>query len=235
MARLPSFMLGDFSNGDQRTMPQSIPPGTWTNGEIVVCDRGTIALLTKCQRPRWWCWWFVLANVDAQGGIYRRRSPLLAGRSSVIPMVTNCVPGLQPIRFGSLTASVKGFLGTDLDPANGDIMADFSSRGPNNTFDVLKPNVTAQALPLAAVADGGVGHQKALRNTITCKICIDVNPCSRCGALWLVHPDWTPHPIKSAIMMSAVDATVVKETDQHRPMRLIKALVAYVLTRQPSV
>ena len=50
------------------------------------------------------------------------------------------------------------------------------------------------------------------------------------GALMAGTSDWTPHQIKSAIMMSAVNATVVKKTDQHRPMRLIQALVVYAST-----
>ena len=54
------------------------------------------------------------------------------------------------------TVSISAY-GRYVDDDYGDIMADFSSRGPNTTFDVLKPDVSAPGLEiLAAVADGTI-------------------------------------------------------------------------------
>ncbi|MCO5194516.1 MAG: S8 family serine peptidase [Anaerolineae bacterium] len=213
----PIVYAGDFSNGDPNPEQclNPFPPGTWTNGEIVVCDRGTIARVDKGANVlAGGAGGFVLANVDAQG-------ESIAGDRHFLPAVHVGDTNGDQLRawlaanpVGSLTAEIEGFLGTDLDPANGDIMADFSSRGPNNTFDVLKPNVTAPGVTiLAAVADGGVGHPESPPEYDYLQGTSMSSPhAAGAGALMAeVHPDWTPHQIKSAIMMSAVNATVVKE------------------------
>jgi hypothetical protein len=46
----PIVYAADFDNGDPTPAQCFVefPPGTWTHGEIVVCDRGTIARITKC-------------------------------------------------------------------------------------------------------------------------------------------------------------------------------------------
>lgn len=88
-----------------------------------------------------------------------------------------------------------------------DIVAAFSSLGPNTTFDVLKPDITGPGVNiLAAVADDTIApsgdYELALYQGTS------MSSPHNAGAAALVmnlHPDWTPAEIKSAMMLTAED------------------------------
>jgi hypothetical protein len=109
------------------------------------------------------------------------------------------------------TAGVKGV-------GVGDVMTDFSSRGPGGNF--IKPDITAPGLQILAAqtpltespAEGPPGQYfQAIAGTSMS------SPHIAGSAILLkaLHPDWTPGQIKSALMTTATTA-VVKE-DGHTP------------------
>ncbi len=171
------------------------PAGTWTN-EIVVCDRGTNARVDKG------------ANVLAGGADgFVLANDILSGDSLVAD--PHYLPAIHityddGVILKAWLASGSGHTATitpttsDLTPANGDIMASFSSRGPNTTFDVLKPDVTAPGVAIFAASLNGQEY------TFMGGTSMSSPHNAGAGALLsAVHPEWTPSMIKSALMTTA--------------------------------
>ncbi len=199
----PIVYAGDF--GDAACLT-AFPPGTWTDGEIVVCDRGTIARVDKGANVlAGGAGGMVLANLPANGEgtnadpHYLPAVHLGATDSGVLKAWIDANP------VGSLTASITAGVYTQ-DPALGDIMADFSSRGPVGILpDLIKPDVTAPGVDIfAAYAD-------PIDFTFLAGTSMSSPHNAGAGALMMaLHPDWTPAEIQSAIMSTAVQE-VVKE------------------------
>ena len=100
------------------------------------------------------------------------------------------------------------------DDAFADIMADFSSRGPNTTFDVLKPDVGAPGVAiLAAVADGLIkGSDEAEFDLYQGTSMASPHDAGSAILLTAMHPEWTPAMIQSALMLTAFQ-DLVKEDE----------------------
>lgn len=187
------------------------------SGAIVVCDRGTVALVDKADNAR-------------QGGaggvvIVSQSGNALIAESYDIPgtMVDSNDGGLIEGWLGSsdnasLTASLSGSsLTTCGSGCSGiaDQLAAFSSRGPNNNVydNILKPDLAAPGVQiLAAVAD-------------PCYVAGASSPCpdgkqetfdfydgtsmatphdtGAAALLKQLHSVWTPTEIKSALMSTA--------------------------------
>jgi uncharacterized repeat protein (TIGR01451 family) len=186
----------------------AFPPGTFTN-QIVVCDRGgDIARLDKAQSVLdGGADGFVLANEAATGNQVLPDGYVLPG----VHITYNDGVTLKAW-LASGTGHMAAIAGTtvDLSPANGDVMADFSSRGPSvSRPDVLKPDVTAPGvLVWAANMNGPTPPEYMLLSGTSMS-----SPHSA-GAAALVraqHPTWTPPMVKSAIMLTAQPGNVVKE------------------------
>ena len=95
----------------------------------------------------------------------------------------------------------------------GDIMADFSSRGPNNTFDVLKPDVSAPGMEiLAAVADGTIAPSEEYELDLYQGTSMSSpHDAGAAALLYAEHPTWTPAMIKSALMLTAYDGLLKED------------------------
>ncbi len=116
--------------------------------------------------------------------------------------------------MASLSAGVKA-------PAQGDVMASFSSRGgPGQTLGVSKPDITAPGVQILAgaspqhltPAEGGValGPEGELFQAIAGTSMSSPHIAGSGALLKALHPNWTPGKIKSALMTTAT-LNVVKE------------------------
>ncbi|NCT68669.1 MAG: S8 family serine peptidase [Rhodanobacteraceae bacterium] len=83
----------------------------------------------------------------------------------------------------------------------GDVLADFSFRGPTPAplADLSKPDITAPGVDIYAATDPASGQYEFLSGTS-----MSGPHVAGSGALMkAVHPDWTPMEIRSALMMTA--------------------------------
>jgi len=207
----PVVYAGDFTNGDvdPEQCLTAFPGGTWSSGEIVVCDRGAIARVLKCQNVRdggaSGC---ILANVT--GG-----AATIVGDAHVIPAIHVLVADGDALRTwlaggaGHMATITGSALVTD--PAVGDIMAASSSRGPTG-INVIKPDVTnpGSAVYAAVNADSIPGFTGPPFGFLTGTSMSSPHTAGAAMLLISVHPTWTPMMVKSALMMTA-DTTVFKE------------------------
>jgi hypothetical protein len=102
-------------------------------------------------------------------------------------------------------------------PAQGDVMASFSSRGgPEQLLGVSKPDITAPGVQILAGhspkhVDVSGGPQGELFQAIAGTSMSSPHIAGAGALIKALHPDWTPGQIKSALMTTAKTAGVVKE------------------------
>ncbi|MCW8091200.1 S8 family serine peptidase [Alteromonas sp. ASW11-130] len=183
------------------------PAGTF-NGEIVVCDRGTIARTAKGQNVlAGGAGGFVLANLGQGEGTAADAHYLPAihiGDSAAAELRdwlsnnTNTVATITPAAF-------------NYDEENGDVMAGFSSRGPQLAFNVLKPDITAPGVSIMGAEADGQAAAAPEYQIISGTSMSSPHNAGAGALLAAAHPEWTPTEIKSAIMMTAVTDNTRKE------------------------
>jgi subtilisin family serine protease len=190
-------------------MAGSLDPAK-TAGNIVLCLRGGNARVDKSKVVR-----------DA-GGV----GMILYNPDNVMALVTDnhWVPSVH-INFtdgtavknyiaapGPSTASISA--GTKV-PAQGSVMADFSSRGPNTAaLDIIKPDVTAPGVNILA------GNTPTPFSSRPGQLFQSISGTSMSsphvagiGALLVqAHRDWTPGMIKSALMTTGRQDVVKEDT-----------------------
>ena len=204
---------GDANFDQPEQCLEPFPPGTFS-GEIVVCDRGTIARVDKARNVRdGGAAALILANVP--GGATSINDDV-----HVIPAIHIDSANGDTLRAwlasgtghsGTITGSGPAFS----DPNAADILAEFSSRGPYTNFDFLAPHVAAPGSAIfAAGADlqfehQGTGNDAPSVSTIWGIISgTSMASPHATGSATLVkqlHPDWTAAEVKSALMTTATD------------------------------
>lgn len=196
----PIVYAGDFGN-------PLCDAGIWApdtfDGEIVVCDRGELGRVAKS------------VNVaDAGGGGFVHVNDLPNGDS--LNADAFAVPGVH-LTFDQGVV-LKGWLdngasdhtgairGTErvIDPELGDLMAAFSSRGPNQVIDVIVPHVTAPGVDILAAV--GADSATVDEHGIISGTSMSSPHVAGAGALLMqARPDWTPAEIQSALMTTGRD------------------------------
>ena len=213
----PIVHARDFptSNGSQNdTDPAQcldpFPAGHF-NGEIVVCDRGAIARVEKGANVlAGGAGGFVLANTASSG-------ESVVADAHVLPGVHIGFTAAQVLSNWLLSetntmATITGF-SLSLDKANGDIMAGFSSRGPNTAIDVIKPDIAGPGVSIFAAEAQGQTTPPEYQFLSGTSMSSPHN--AGAGALMsAVRPKWSPFAIKSALMMTAKVHGVLKEDGQ---------------------
>ena len=226
-ADLPLVWAGDIGfpqcavgGPDAATNP--FLPGQFA-GDIVVCERGGGGRVQVCSfvadAGAEGC---VLINAAAQGNSIVADPHVLPAVHLTYDQGNELLAWLIGDRDGNRTGGDEGdaapavnpigqIAGTELDqdPTYADIMAGFSSRGPNSPLpDVIKPDVTAPGVDILAAwrdADqpptptGGSDNYNVISGT-------SMSSPHDAGAAALlrgVHPDWTPDQVKSALMTTA--------------------------------
>ncbi|MDO6475998.1 S8 family serine peptidase [Alteromonas sp. 1_MG-2023] len=175
------------------------------SGNIALIQRGSCAFSQKVSRALDSGATAVVVY-DNGGGVTVMGGDFVGG----IPggMVTEAVGSMlnsSAVEGGNVTVTMSA--GTYVEQEEtGNIMADFSSRGPNaSTLDVIKPDITAPGVRiLAATSDtpmfGEQGKQVAYLSGTSMS-----SPHIAGMAALLIdqHPDWTPAQVKSALMTTA--------------------------------
>jgi len=205
----PAAIVHAADYGDQ-LCGAPFAPGTF-KGQIVVCVRGVNPRVEKGRNVELGgAGGMVLVNSAADGeGII--------GDPHELPAVHLGYRDGQTltawVRDGGTghTATIAGTT-VDLSPQNGDVMAGFSSRGPNKPAPgILKPDITGPGVDVLA----------AVRTPEEFGILSGTSMSSPhlAGSATLVralHPDWTPAEVQSALMTTALDSGIRKE-DGVRP------------------
>jgi len=180
-------------------------PGTF-KGEIVVCVRGVNPRVEKGRNVKLGgAGGMVLVNSAADGeGI--------VGDPHELPAVHLGYKDGQVlqawVRDGG-TGHTATIAGTTLDvaAANGDIMAGFSSRGPNKPVPgVLKPDITGPGVDILAAVNTPAEYGILSGTSMS-----SPHLAGAATLLRALHRDWTPAELQSAIMTTARDSGVRKE------------------------
>lgn len=188
------------------------PPGTFS-GEIVICERGTYGRVAKGQ---------TVLDGGAGGYILAQPAEFGGGPGSlgadphVLPAIHIDYNSYQQLKdyVANATGTVNGAIAgatLDLADSNGDVMAAFSSRGPNGGFftDLIVPNVTAPGRDVwAAYHQGPGGDGDYTWNVISGTSMSSPHVAGSGALLAAAHPDWTPAQIESALMSTAVRTVI---------------------------
>jgi len=179
------------------------PAGTWSNGEILVCDRGKIPRLQKGMNVlAGGAGGMVLANHEADGE--STNSDL-----HVLPAVHLGFQQSQQLR-GWLApgsdhwASIAGAY-RDLSGDFADRLARSSSRGPDTLLpDLIKPDLSAPGSDILAAA----GEANAVVwGFMSGTSMASPHVAGAAALLRNAHPDWSPAEIQSALMSTGVTTT----------------------------
>jgi subtilisin family serine protease len=185
------------------------PPGTF-NGEIVVCDRGVYGRVEKGQNVKeGGAGGYVLANDQANGDS-------LVGDPHALPGVhityRDGVALKAWLADGSgHTGSITGMT-TDLTATNGDVMASFSSRGPDKSVpDVLKPDVTAPGVDVLAAVHTTNPLSPPEYGVLSGTSMSGPHTAGAAALVRAIHSTWTPAEVQSALMATSLTDGVRKE------------------------
>ncbi len=209
---LPIVYAGDFGNAMCLKASDGgvFNPGTDFTGQIVVCDRGISARVEKAE---------IVAALGAEGYVLANSADegnSLVGDAYVIPGVH--IGYDDGVLLKTWLASGTGHTATiqgatrDLSASNANVMADFSSRGPNVALDILKPDVSAPGVDIWAALNSPTPGSGDPEYGFMSGTSMASPHTAGAGALLVAaHPDWTPMEIKSALMLTAVNTGIKKE------------------------
>ena len=97
-------------------------------------------------------------------------------------------------------------------PNTPDVLAGFSSRGPNG-YELIKPDIAAPGVAILATVSGTAltGSEQAIDMLDGTSM---ASPHNAGAALLVrqVHPDWTPMETKSALMMTSTDQVYMEDS-----------------------
>lgn len=190
---------------------EPFPAGTWSGGEIVVCERGKTDRAEKSYNVK-------------QGGagglvLYNATPNTLAADNHFLPAIhIQNDEATKLFDFLASHATVNGTIESETKEASlGYVMAPFSGRGgPDQTLGISKPDLTAPGVqilaahtPLPATPAGGKPGElfQILEGTSMAA----AHVAGSALLLTQLHPGWTPGQIKSALMTTASTEQLLRE------------------------
>ncbi|MDA0246194.1 MAG: S8 family serine peptidase, partial [Chloroflexi bacterium] len=199
--------LCGFGAAGSNTSPWT--PGTFTGNEIVICERGTYGRVEKgINVAAAGGGAMTLAQPDALGG----GPGALASDPHVLPAThidyyeyQTLLDFIDAAPGGVVTGTLQGaFLARN--DSYGDIMASFSSRGPNRAIpDLIVPSITAPGRAIwAAYAQGSGGDGDYTYNVIQGTSMASPHVAGTAALMVALHPDWTPAQVQSALMTTSL-------------------------------
>jgi subtilisin family serine protease len=214
----PIVYAGDYGSalcGEGPALPDGsstvnpFPPGTF-NGEIVVCDRGEYGRVAKGQNVKdAGAGGYVLLNDEASGDS-------LVGDAHALPGVH--LTYRDGLALKAWLASGSGHTGTitgmgvDESPENGDVMASFSSRGPNPSVrDLIKPDVTAPGVDILAPFNLTDPTAPPAYGVISGTSMSSPHTAGAAALVRALRPEWSPDEVRSALVTTGVTSGVLKE------------------------
>jgi subtilisin family serine protease len=209
----PATIVHAADFGDRQCL-SPFAPGTFS-GEIVICERGVNPRVEKGRNVELGgAGGMVLANSAAEG------ESIIADPHELpaVHIGYNAGQRLEAwVRDGGSghTATIAGTT-PDEAASNGDIMAGFTSRGPDKTVPgVLKPDVTAPGVDvLAAINTVGNTTSPAGSPEFGVLSGTSMSAPHSAGAAALVRdvrPGWTPAEVQSALMTTSLTTGIRKE------------------------
>lgn len=205
----PATIVHARDFGDAQCL-NPFPPGTFS-GHIVICDRGINPRVEKGRNVRLGgAGGMVLANTAAEG-------ESTVADPHELPAVHIGFKDAQVLAAwvgDGGTGHTARIAGTtiNLDPKNGDVVAGFSSRGPNPSVpDVLKPDIAGPGVDILAAVNttNPTAPPEFALNSGT-----SMSSPHLAGSAALIralHPEWTPAEVQSALMTTALTTTMRKE------------------------
>jgi hypothetical protein len=205
----PVVLAATLGGGETAACAVDAPAGSAT-GKIVVCARGGNGRIDKGRRV-------------LQGGA---AGMILYNQSAGVTDLESDSHYLPAIQTQYLNGAIANFMANNTNvmatwgqgtagPAQADVMASFSSRGPLG--DWIKPDVTVPGVQVLAgwtpAADQTTADNGPAGNLFAAIAGTSMSSPHSAGSSAIVksdHPTWTPAEIKSALMTSATQA-VTKE------------------------
>jgi subtilisin family serine protease len=178
-------------------------PNNTFSGQIVVCDRGVIGRVEKGNNVK---------NAGGRGMVLVNDQPngdSLIADPHVLPAVHISFANGETLKSwlasgSGHTARIAG-TAADITPTNGDVMASFSSRGPNPSVgDVVKPDSTAPGVDIFAAFNSSIppGPNPEF-GIISGTSMSSPHNAGAAALLRALHPAWTPDEVRSALMTTA--------------------------------
>lgn len=210
---------GPANAGTGEATINPFPPGTF-NGEIVVCDRGTYGRVEKAQNVmEGGAGGFVLANDEPSGDSTVADGYPIPGVN--ISYADGIVLKAWLASGSGHVASIGGTVANE-DPANADIMASFSSRGPNPASgDLLKPDVTAPGVDILAAFNTPLTDPSGPTEygVISGTSMSSPHAAGSAALIRALHPDWSPAEVQSALMTSSFTSTPGDGSEVHEVLK----------------
>ncbi|HSH83079.1 MAG TPA: S8 family peptidase [Herpetosiphonaceae bacterium] len=205
----PASIVHAASYGD-RLCGAPFAPGTF-NGEIVICERGVNPRVEKGTNVKaGGAGGMVLVNTAAEG-------ESTVGDAHNLPAVhLGYMDGKRLTDWvgdggTGHTARITGST-SDTSVENGDIMAGFSSRGPNKPVPgVIKPDITAPGVDILAAVHTTNPLAGPEYGILSGTSMSSPHMAGSAALIRALHPDWTPAEVQSALMTTARTQGVRKD------------------------
>jgi subtilisin family serine protease len=196
--------------------------GTFASNQIVVCARGTVARLAKADNvTAGGAGGLIIVNAgypndedDLENDVYPLPGVQLHSWDGQALLAWMADGGSTHDATISATTITR-----NIDPAAGDQLADFSSRGPSSTYEgSLSPGISAPGVDIfAAFADEHpFDPGLALSRDWAIESGTSMASPHVAGSMALVrqaHPDWTAAEVQSALQMTASETVSYGATD----------------------